>query len=132
MAGRGMGNEVLHHQAAEISGRFRQGDSEHVSQKLTPVSGSRFLYRRSMFTTRKGPPDGCCRIRSVGPLVSFSNDLYARHFAGLQCAGADINAFRLSVHQDANFLHVDAPGAAIVVVGVRNMIAGTRFFLPVM
>lgn len=64
----------------------------------------------------------------AGPFVNYSlYDLYTRHFAGLQCAGANIYAFRLAIHQDANFLHVDAPGAAIMVVGVRNMIAGTRF-----
>jgi hypothetical protein len=90
-------------------------------------------------STKKGLaaqiPPGMLRLSPFDPLywepVFFTrwiDGLYARHFSGLQGAGAHINAFRLAVHQNANFLHVDSPSAFAVVVGVRNMIAGSRFF----
>ncbi len=121
----GWDDEVLHHQAAEIFGWLRQSDSQHVSQKLTPLCVCSHKKNRQghltvfLHTIRKYKflfvPN---RLR----------ELYARYFSGLQSAGADINTFRFTVHQNAHFLYVNPPRTAGSVIRVRFVVPGTRLF----
>lgn len=48
--------------------------------------------------------------------------LYASHFTCFKCTCANINAFWFTVHEDADFLNVYAPSAAVFIVCVRNVI----------
>ena len=67
------------------------------------------------------------RVLFVYSRSGVKTRLYANHFSGFQGAGADINAFRLAVDENADFLHVYAPYALRSVVGMGNIVsfAGT-------
>src|SRR5690606_9422223 len=54
------------------------------------------------------------------------DELNAGHFSGFQCAGADIDPFRLTVNQDAHFLNVYAPLAFRFIVRMRNVMPCSR------
>lgn len=45
------------------------------------------------------------------------------HFAGFQCAGADIYALRFTIDQNPNFLDVHTPGSFRFVVRMGNIVA---------
>lgn len=124
-----MGDEVLYHQAAAIHWRLRQSDSKHVSQKLTPRFRHGHCDTIDASNTNKGSPQQIPHLAgsaSESPFDSVST-LYARHFAGFQGAGAHINTLRFTIDHNSHLLHVYAPCAAVMVVGMRNMISGTRF-----
>lgn len=74
-----MGNEVLYHQAAEIYRWFRQGDSEHVSQKLTP----RFRQRRFRYAAATLRRDDGASSRSTVFAIRFYAALFKEIGAGL-------------------------------------------------
>lgn len=74
----------------------------------------------------KHPP--LCK-RTVMLFALGSNlKLYAGNFPGFQHASADVYTFRLAVHQNPHFLNIHAPFAAVAVVRVRNVVAGSGFF----
>lgn len=136
-----MKHEVLYDQAAEVFGRIRQGDPEHLPEKLSDgdcgcrppdfrsrASESAAPARRTLFFACRGrgkPRQGekkqrSCRLVNGGTLFLR---LYTSDFAGFQCAGADPNAFWLAVDQNADLLNVDAPSAAVAVIRVGNMVS---------
>jgi hypothetical protein len=79
---------------------------------------------------KKAPKFGAFCLREKSSLRSFPGEgrLNANDFAGLESAGADVNALRLAVNQNANLLHVNAPSATVFVVGVGNVVSGATGF----
>ena len=52
--------------------------------------------------------------------------LRAGNFPCFQGAGADVNAFRFAVYENAHFLHVDTPGALGFIGRMGNVVARFR------
>jgi len=52
--------------------------------------------------------------------------LYALHFAGLESASADVNAFRFAIDQDAYLLYVYSPSTLRFVVRMGYIVASFR------
>jgi len=54
--------------------------------------------------------------------------LYALHFARLESASADVNAFRFAVDQDPYLLYVNSPSTLCFVVRMGYIVASFRRF----
>ena len=53
--------------------------------------------------------------------------LDAFNLTGFQSTGADVDAFRFTVHEDTNLLNVNSPRATVAVIRVRHVVAAARF-----
>lgn len=122
-------------QARRLHPARRRGSSHHQHAKR-----NKYLYRQVLVFYPRHPqtlriqqtPDAAGACGSSCSIFGYAECRRPRSnagdLAGFERAGADPYAFRFAVYQNAHFLDVHAPRAAVAVVGVRNMIASARRF----